>query len=45
MTVDGQPRLLELNQAFNQRSISVNRLSDGRTLIMFPFFANQDPLV
>ncbi|MCA9798763.1 MAG: cytochrome c biogenesis protein ResB [Cyanobacteria bacterium HKST-UBA04] len=43
VTVDGQPRLLELNQAFNQRSISVNRLSDGRTLIMFPFFANQDP--
>lgn len=43
VTVAGQPLQVELNKTFNERTISVTPLSNGKTLVMFPFFAAQDP--
>ncbi len=43
LTVDGNPMTVEVNNNFNDRPISINPLSNGSTLIMFPFFALQDP--
>lgn len=41
--INGQPKMLDINSEFNQRPISVNPLANGSSLIMFPFFAGQDP--
>ncbi len=41
--VDGRPITMTLNNEFNKRAVSVTRLWDGSNLMMFPFFANQDP--
>ena len=43
VSVDGQKNLLSLNRQFNDRQVAEASLSDGSILIMFPFFANQDP--
>lgn len=41
--VNEKPLAVEINNQFNDRPISVTQLHDGNTLIMFPFFAGQDP--
>jgi cytochrome c biogenesis protein len=43
MALDGHPLLLEVNTRFNNRPVSLQPIGLGETLIMFPFFANQDP--
>ncbi len=43
LTVNGKPRTVEINNNFNDRPISINPMEDGSTLIMFPFFKQQDP--
>jgi cytochrome c biogenesis protein len=43
LNVDGKPMTIDTNSEFNQRPISIAPLADGATLIMFPFFAQQDP--
>lgn len=43
VNVDGKPMTVAVNNQFNQRPISLTPLEDGSTLIMFPFFAQQDP--
>lgn len=40
--INGQPELLAVNDKFNDRNVCVKRLPDGRSLILFPFFAAQD---
>ena len=40
--INNQPSTLMLNDKFNQRSVSINPLGNGKLLLMFPFFASQD---
>jgi cytochrome c biogenesis protein len=41
--VNNTPILAEINSTFNGRPISMNPMKDGSMVIMFPFFAQQDP--
>ena len=43
LNVDGKPHVVGINGQFNGRSTSITPLGDGSMLIMFPFFAGQDP--
>jgi cytochrome c biogenesis protein len=43
LTINGHPTMVSANSQFNQRSVSLTNLKDGNTLLMFPFFAQQDP--
>ncbi len=43
LTMDGKPLTVTVNSQFNQRPISITELPGGSSLIMFPFFAQQDP--
>lgn len=41
--VGGKPMTLEVNSQFGDRPVSMTELGNGRTLLVFPFFVQQDP--
>ncbi len=41
--VDGKPLTLETNTEFMNRPVSLTELPNGRALLVFPFFVQQDP--
>lgn len=43
MKVNGKPMTLETNTEFMNRPVSMTELSNGRALLVFPFFVQQDP--
>ncbi len=43
MQVDGQPKTLAVNTEFMNRQVSMSELPDGKALLVFPFFVQQDP--
>lgn len=45
LQVNGQLRKLETNTRFMNRPVSMTELGNGRTLMIFPFFVQQDPNV
>jgi cytochrome c biogenesis protein len=45
MEVNGKPTKLETNTQFMNRAVSMSELGNGRALLVFPFFVQQDPNV
>jgi cytochrome c biogenesis protein len=45
MRVNGKPMKLETNTNFMNRPVSLTELGNGRALMVFPFFVQQDPNV
>lgn len=45
MEVNGKPTKLETNTQFMNRPVSMSELGNGRALLVFPFFVQQDPNV
>lgn len=43
--VDGKPLKIETNSQFMNRPVSLTALRNGKTLMVFPFFVQQDPNV
>jgi cytochrome c biogenesis protein len=43
--VNGQPLKIEANEQFMNRMVSFTHLKNGKTLMVFPFFVQQDPNV
>lgn len=43
MEVDGRSMTLDTNTQFMNRPVSMTELPDGRALLVFPFFVQQDP--
>lgn len=43
--VNGKRRTLQTNTQFMNRPVSISELGNGRTLMVFPFFVQQDPSV
>ena len=41
--VNGKPMTVETNSEFGSRPVSLTEMPDGRMLMVFPFFAQQDP--
>jgi cytochrome c biogenesis protein len=45
ISVNGQSRTINTNTTFMNRPVSISELGNGRTLMVFPFFVQQDPSV
>jgi cytochrome c biogenesis protein len=45
MAVNGKPMKLDTNTTFMNRPVSLTELDNGRALMVFPFFVQQDPNV
>jgi cytochrome c biogenesis protein len=45
MEVNGKPAKLDTNTEFMNRPVSMTELGNGRALLVFPFFVQQDPNV
>lgn len=45
MEINGKPVKLETNTQFMNRTVSMSELPNGRALLVFPFFVQQDPSV
>lgn len=43
MEVDGKPQTLDTNTEFMNRPVSLSELPNGKALLVFPFFVQQDP--
>ncbi len=43
--IDGQQRKIDVNTEFMNRPVSFTELPNGKTLMVFPFFVQQDPNV